>query len=246
MSFTAAALALVVGATLGLLGGGGAVLTVPVFVYILAVPVKSAVPMSLFVVGTASIIGAAERWRRNHFHPARALRLGAAAVAGAFAGARIGVIVPARVQMSMFAVVVIVAAARMLQRAGRDESTPHRWPWGLDYAAFALIGMLTSIIGVGGGFLFVPALVTLLGIPMAEATGISMLVIAMNSAAAFIGYHGQVEIQWRLVLPFTALVIVATLVAGRLASRIRAATLMRAFAAMLVVVGTLVLFENIR
>jgi uncharacterized membrane protein YfcA len=246
MSLAAAGLALLVGATLGLFGGGGAVLTVPVFVYVLSVPVKSAIPMSLFVVGTASMVGAAERWRRTRFDPTRAAWLGASAMVGAFAGAQIGVAIPVRAQMSIFAVVVIVAAGRMLHRAAKEDRTPHPLPWGLDYVVFALIGVLTAVIGVGGGFLFVPALVTVLGIPMAEATGISMMVIAMNSAAALLGYHGRVEIQWGLVLAFTAVVIAATLTAGRIATRIHVATLMRAFAVMLVGVGALVLFENLR
>ena len=85
-----------------------------------------------------------------------------------------------------------------------------------------------------------------LGIPMAEATGISMMVIAMNSAAALLGYQGRVEIQWGLVLAFTAIVVAATLAAGRVAPRIRVATLMRAFAVMIIGVGALVLFENLR
>ncbi|HKS05169.1 MAG TPA: sulfite exporter TauE/SafE family protein [Gemmatimonadaceae bacterium] len=246
MSFAAAALALLVGATLGLFGGGGAVLTLPVFVYVLGVPVKSAVPMSLFVIGTASIVGAAERWRRTRFDPRRAAWLGAAAMVGAFFGAQIGIALPVRAQMSIFAVVVIVAASRMLYRATKENHTPHSLPWGLDYVVFALIGVLTSVIGVGGGFLFVPALVTVLGIPMAEATGISMMVIAMNSAAALLGYQGHVDIQWGLVLSFTAVVIVATLIAGRIATRIRVPTLMRGFAVMLIGVGALVLFENLR
>lgn len=246
MTLLGAVLALLVGITLGLFGGGGAVLTVPVFVYALSVPVKSAVPMSLFVIGTASAIGAAERWRRRELSPSRGVRFGLAAMAGAFVGARIGVGVPERVQMSLFAVVVVVAAVRMLQRANRTDVTRRVVPAGLDYMVFVLIGMLTSIIGVGGGFLFVPALVTLVGVPLTEAAGISMMVIAMNSAAALAGYQGKVEIEWRLAVSFAVIVVTATLAAGRLAPRIRVATLMRAFAVMILAVGALVLFENLR
>lgn len=246
MSLVAVALAIVVGATLGVFGGGGAVLTVPIFVYALDVPVKSAVPMSLLVVGTASAIGAASRWQAKLLDPRRGLGFGVAAMAGAFVGARIGVLIPGRVQLSMFAVAVILAAASMLRSAEDIEGAPRHVALGLALGVFVLIGALTGIIGIGGGFLFVPALVTLIGIPVAQATGLSMMIIAMNAAAGFAGYQGKVEIQWTLVLAFTAVVVAATLIAGKFARRIPVPVFKRAFAVLLVAIGGLVLFQNLR
>src|SRR5690606_29378098 len=98
------------------------------------------------------------------------------------------------------------------------------------YAVPVAIGMLTGIIGIGGGFLFVPALVAILGVPMLEATGLSLMVVTMNAFAGFAGYYGKVTLDWSLALPFAAVVIAFTLAAGRLAPRLRSATLKRIFA----------------
>lgn len=246
MTLTAALLAAVIGITLGLLGGGGAILAVPVFVYALGVPVKSAVPMSLLVIGAASALGAAQRWHAGHLRPARGLAFGLAAVLGAFVGARIGVLVPERVQLLVFATVVLAASVQMWRSAARAEGAPTRPSRVGAVVVPATIGVLTGIIGIGGGFLFVPALVTLHGIPMREATGLSLMVITMNAFAGFLGYVGHVAINWALVVPFTVIVAACTLVAGPLAARVDAPTLKRTFAVVLVSIGAFVLFENLR
>jgi hypothetical protein len=241
----AAGLAVVVGLTLGIFGGGGAVLTVPIFIYALHVPEKSAIAMSLLVIGTASAVGAVSRVRSKRLDPRRGLTFGAAAMAGAFVGGRIGAVIPARLQLTMFAIAVIASAVSMLRSATAAEGAGRQIALGLKFGTFALIGMLTGIIGIGGGFLFVPALVTLAGIPVAEATGLSMMIIAMNATAGFAGYQGEVEIQWTLVLWFTAVVVAATLVASRFSIRIPVPVLKRAFAMMLIAVGGFVLFQKL-
>ena len=141
---------------------------------------------------------------------------------------------------------MIVAAASMLRSAEDLEGVRRPLPLSVDFATFALIGALTGIIGIGGGFLFVPALVTLIGIPVAEATGLSLMIIAMNAAAGFAGYQGSVEIQWTLVLVFTAVVVASTLIAGKFSRRIPVPVFKRAFALLLVAIGGLVLFQNLR
>jgi uncharacterized membrane protein YfcA len=242
----AALLAVVVGATLGLLGGGGAILTVPIFVYALDVPMKSAVPMSLLVVGAASALGAAQRWHAGQLQPRRAFGFALLAVPGAFVGAMLGLLVHEQWQLGTFAVAVLLAAWSMWQSATKADGTRRPVPRVIALAAPITVGLLTGLIGIGGGFLWVPALVALLGVPMIEATSLSLLLITINAAAAIAWYFGRVDIAWDLVLPFAGLVIAATLTAGPFASRIPAATLKRVFAIVLVAIGSFTLFENLR
>jgi uncharacterized protein len=244
--FIAIGLALFVGATLGLFGGGGAVLTVPIFVYVLGVDAKSAVPMSFLVIGAASAIGAIDRWRLGRLHPARGLWLGLAAVAGAFAGARIGLRVPAALQLTLFGAAVVIAATSMFWSAGDHEEARAARPLLFGAIVFAMIGTFTGIVGVGGGFLFVPALVGLVGVGMIEATSLSLMVVAMNALAAFAGYVGHVTIDWTLALIFCGAVIVAMIPAGALARRVPVPILKRSFAVLLLGVGVFVFIDNIR
>ena len=113
-------------------------------------------------------------------------------------------------------------------------------------ATFVLIGVFTAIVGVGGGFLFVPALVALVGVPMIEATGLSLMIISMNATAALGGYLGQVVIDWPLAVLFAGVVAAGMLPAGAIARHVPVAALKRAFAVMLVAVGGFVLFTNLR
>jgi uncharacterized membrane protein YfcA len=215
-------------------------------VYVLSVPAASAIPMSFFVVGTAAVIGAAERWRRKELQPLRGLAFGLCAMGGAFIGARLAVLVPERVRLALFGIAVIASAASMLASAQRTEARGKPTPLWIDYVMFIGIGILTSIIGIGGGVLFVPALVVVVGLPLGEAAGLSLMLIAMNAAASFAGSYGQVHLEWRLLLTFTAMVVVATLVAGRVAPRIPVVALKRAFAVVVLAIGALVLLENLR
>jgi uncharacterized membrane protein YfcA len=245
VTLVAILLALLVGASLGMLGGGGAVLTVPVFVYMLGVPRESAVPMSFLIIGSASAIGALQRWHAKEIRPAHGLMYGAAAVAGAFLGARLGVRIDIRIRMAVFGVAVISAAVSMLRSASQPGVIrPAKHP-AVAVPVFFAIGVLTSIIGVGGGFLFVPALVALAGVPMREATGLSLMIIAMNAMSALAGYTGQVHINFRLSLLFTAAVVLGMLPAGRYASRLPVHVLKRGFAVLLLAVGGYVLFDNL-
>jgi uncharacterized membrane protein YfcA len=244
--FIAIGLALLVGATLGLFGGGGAVLAVPIFVYVLDVPAKSALAMSFLVIGAASSVGSVDRWWKGQLDPRRGVWLGLAAVVGAFAGARLGVFLPDSVQLTLFGGAVLFAAASLLRTAERTEEPRAPRSHLTGAVVFALIGAFTGVVGVGGGFLFVPALVAIVGVPMVQALGLSLMVVAMNATAAFAGYLGHVPIDWRLASIFTAAVITGMIPAGRLAHRVPVPILKRSFAIVLLAVGAFVLFDNIR
>lgn len=251
-----AALALAIGITLGLLGGGGSILTVPTFVYALGLEPKHAIAMSLPVVGGAAAVGAFQHWRRGGIALHTALPFGAAAMSGAFLGARLAHQLEGRTQLGLLAITMLAAATSMLRssrqpttgapvnaRAEAPEAQPRRTPWALPLIGVA-VGALTGLVGAGGGFLIVPALVILGGVSMHEAVGTSLLVITMNTAAAFAGYNGAVAIDWGLVLPFGGCTALGILLGARLITRVPARTLKLSFAILLALIGALILWQN--
>ena len=240
------ALAALIGLTLGLLGGGGSILTVPVLVYVLGFGAKSAIAMSLPVVGITSLVGAALHWRLGNVRVRTALTVGALAMVGAFAGARLSVLLSGTAQLVLLAGVMLAAAVSMLRGANR-----HAVPAAAGSARLALlvpaalgVGLLTGVVGIGGGFLIVPALVLLARVPMREAVGTSLLVIAMNSASGFAGYFGTVALDWRFLAAFTAVAVAGTLAGTALVTRMPQAALKRGFAFFLLAMGGFVLYMN--
>jgi uncharacterized membrane protein YfcA len=238
------ALAAVIGLSLGLLGGGGSILTVPILVYVLGFDAKPAIAMSLAVVGATSLAGAALHRRMGNLRLEPAVTFGLVAMAGAFAGAKLASLLSGTTQLVLLAIVMVVAAGSML-RGGRVEAEASSSPKLLPLAAAgAGVGVLTGIVGIGGGFLIVPALVVLARLPMREAVGTSLLVIAMNSAAGLAGYLGSVPLDWGFLAGFTATAIAGAFVGARLAVRVPQHALKRGFAVFLLAVGVLVLYRN--
>jgi uncharacterized membrane protein YfcA len=252
MTLLGLALAALVGLSLGLLGGGGSILTVPIFVYVLGFGAKEAIAMSLAVVGTVSLFGAAGHWRAGNVNPRVALFFGAITMVGAFLGSRLAVFLSDATQLTLFALVMLAASVFMFRgrraRASDGGVAPParatRQSLLLALAGLA-VGVLTGVVGVGGGFMIVPALVLLARVPMKEAVGTSLLVIALNAASGFAGYLGQVEVAWPLMGAFTAIAVAGILVGTRLVRHVPQEMLRRAFAIFLVLMGALVLYQNL-
>lgn len=245
------ALAAIVGLSLGLMGGGGSILTVPIFVYVLGFDPKLAIAMSLPVVGIASLIGAASHWKAGNVDIRMAATFGVVAMAGAFIGARLAAFVTGAAQLVLLAVVMLAAAASMLRSAGRTATETNtgaddrgHMALGILIPVALLVGILTGLVGVGGGFLVVPALVVLAKVPMKHAVGTSLLVIAMNSTAGFAGYLGRFTIPWTFVAGFAAITVVGILAGTWLVRFVSQAALKRAFAIFLIVMGGFILFKN--
>jgi len=240
-------LAFVIGISLGLLGGGGSILTVPVLVYVLHYPMKEAVPLSLVVVGVTSAFGVGHHHRAGNVEWPATLAFGPAALAGAFAGGRLSVLVSSRFQLTIFAVLMIAASASMFfgpRLPVEGAAAPRRRrAWPLLMFLGGLVGVLTGLVGVGGGFLYVPALVLLGGVAMKHAVGTSLTLIVMSCVAGFASYLGRVVIDWRAAALFTALAVIGVLVGSRLVRRVSAAELRRAFSILLLVMGVLVLLK---
>ena len=252
MTVLGAALALLVGLVLGLLGGGGSVLTVPILVYVLHVPVKPAIAMSLCVVGLVAMIGFLSHLRQRTVATKVALVFGPFAVMAAYFGARIAQHVPSQVQLILFALIGLAGSVLML-RGGFKRSWADALPYELTHDARTLIflalqgagvGLLTGLIGIGGGFLIVPALVIVAKLPMRLAIGTSLLVIMMNALAGFAGYLGHVTIDWNLVGWFTSVAAIGSVIGTLLSKRVPQQRLRQVFGYLLIAVSIYVLYRR--
>lgn len=248
------ALAALIGLSLGLLGGGGSILAVPVFVYVLGFAAKEAVAMSLPVVGTTSLVGSIGHWKAGNVNLRAGALFGLFAIPGAFAGARLASLLSGVAQLSLFAVIMLVAAGFMFWGQTGEEPAPGQGDHGTPARpsprrviiplAGAGVGLLTGLVGVGGGFLIVPALVILARLPIKTAVGTSLVFIAANAFAGASGYVGQVTFDWGVLLGFTAVAALGALGGARLARFVSPAALRRGFASALLLMAGFILFEN--
>jgi hypothetical protein len=224
-------LALAIGVSLGFFGGGGSILTVPLLVYVFGLPPKEAIASSLLVVALASGFAALQHGRAGNVRTRVALFFGAAGMAGAYLGARAAAFVDGRVLLLLFAAVMGLTGLAMWR--GRLVAAPGAAqavaPVRLLLQGLA-VGSFTGLVGAGGGFLIVPALVLWAGLPMAAAVGTSLLVIVLSSLAGYAGYAAHVRADARLVAAVAACAIVGSIAGARLTRLVAPASLRRAFA----------------
>ncbi|MEZ0341221.1 sulfite exporter TauE/SafE family protein [Mycobacterium sp. pV006] len=252
---TALALGLgaLIGVLLGLLGGGGSILAVPALVYAMGFDIQQAIPISLIVVAAASAVGVLPKIRAQQVRWRMAGIFAVAGIPATVAGSAISAHLPHAALMIGFAVVMVVAGVRMLTEQGdtgtacKVEAGQVNWrrcvPRSL--GAGLLVGILTGLFGVGGGFLIIPALVVVLGVEMSTAIGTSLLIIIANSVVG-IGTHLQsVSIDWKVTTVFVAAAMAASLVAGYFGTKTDTARLQRWFAYLVFVVATYVLVDTV-
>lgn len=238
--------AVVVGLTLGLFGGGGSILTVPLLVYVAGVPAKAAIAMSLFVVGATSLVSAAGHARAGRIRWKTGLVFGLAGMAGAYGGGLLGPRLPAAVLLTGFALMMVATAVAMICGRRTPEPAPAHKDLPILHVVVegVAVGLVTGLVGAGGGFLVVPALVLLGGMPMSTAVATSLVVIAMKSFAGLAGYLRAVPIDWSIALPVTAAAVVGGLLGGWLAGRIHADRLRKGFGWFVLVMGGFVLIQQ--
>ncbi|WP_214366715.1 sulfite exporter TauE/SafE family protein [Pseudonocardia sp. H11422] len=239
-------LAVLVGVSLGLLGGGGSILTVPLLVYGAGMDPKEAIATSLFVVAVTAVAGLAGHARGGTIRWRTGLVFGAAGMIGAFGGGLLGGHLPGELLLVAFALMMVATAVAMLRgRRAPDPARAHaELPVGRVLLDGAVVGLVTGLVGAGGGFLVVPALVLLGGLPMPVAVGTSLVVIAMKSFAGFAGYLTTVQIDWGLTLAVTAAAVIGAVLGGRLVARIPHDVLSRAFGWFVLVMGASVLLQQ--
>jgi uncharacterized protein len=235
MLIVAAMFAVLMGLTLGLLGGGGSILTVPILVYILKVPDKTAIAMSLLVVGTTSLVAMTSHARQGNVVWRTGLIFGAFGMIGAFLGGKIAHFIPGGVLLTLFALLMLVTGGAMLRpRKTAMVETPADDHKQLPVMKIALegvvVGAVTGLVGAGGGFLVVPALALMGGLSMKRAIGTSLLVIAMKSFAGFASFASFVQLDWTLFGVFTGASVLGTIGGTLLAKKIDASKLRTGFA----------------
>lgn len=243
------ALAVLVGVTLGLFGGGGSILTVPLLVYVAGLDTKPAIATSLVVVGATAIGALVAHARAGRVQWRTGLTFGSTAMIGAYAGGRIGPSVPDLVLMVGFALMMLATSIAMIRGrrtppAGDDRGEPTQAPVLLVLVEGVVVGLVTGVVGAGGGFLVVPALVLLGGLPMATAVGTSLLVISLKSFAALAGYLSAVQIDWGLAAAVTAMALLGSVLGSWLAGRIDPERLRKGFGIFVLAMAVFVLAQS--
>jgi len=255
MSFAILISGLITGLLLGIFGSGGSIITTPALLYLLDVEPKSAIAMSLGIVAVTASITALQHWRWGNVNVKITAVFGVFGVIGTYGGALLGVITPIAIQLTIFALVMYAAAYKMLKPKHKSVGAAAVADCldgncdELQYTHIAIhgiaVGILTGVVGVGGGFLIVPALVLLSGLPMKQAVGTSLSIVALKSFAGFAGYAGAVEINYALMASFTGVAILGSVIGSLISNRLPAALLQRGFGTFLVFVASYILFKSV-
>jgi hypothetical protein len=233
-------LAVLIGLSLGTLGSGGSIITMPVLVYVAGIPAHTAVGMSLLIVGTTAAIGSALQARRAGFEVRAAAVFATTGAVGAYVGAKLTHLVPGGALMAIFAVLMLIAGWRMLAPGApptgpRTCSIPRCAGIGLP------LGVLTGFLGIGGGFLIVPALVLAAGLDMKRAVPTSLAIIACNAAGGLAGQLRYAAFDWALTAAFLGFALVGMVGGSIVTRRVSGDSLRRGFAWAVIVLGAAIL-----
>jgi len=242
--------AVLIGLSLGLFGSGGSIITVPVLIYLFGYDAKLAIASSLLIVGLISLGSMIRASFRRAPNIKVILSLGVPGMFGALIGARLALQIPTSVQLAVFALLVTIAAYRMarpIKVASVNHSVQPAWFKVVLLGAF--IGVITGVVGVGGGFMIVPVLVLLVRQSMVEAVATSLGIIFINSTVGFIGYwlhaeQAQLEFDYPRLLIIAAIGLVGSLVGSSLLNRLPEKRLRQSFSLVLIVMASLILYQS--
>jgi len=235
-----------IGLSLGLMGGGGSLLTVPALVYLVGQTPQAAVTTSLAIVGANSLMGASFHRAQGTLDWKVALTFGGAGMLVSYLSAGLSKMMPEALLLIAFAIITLLVGALMLVRTSNDSVEMSK-PRSLSVviASGAGVGLMTGILGIGGGFLIVPALVMLVGLPMQMAVGTSLIIIAMNSLAGFLGHAGDGSLNMTMTVIFTAAGLVGTFAGARLNKRLPAGKLQKVFAWFVILLAIFLFYDNL-
>lgn len=255
---------LMIGISLGLIGGGGSILTVPVLVYLFGVEPVLATAYSLFIVGLSSLVGAFPKYKQGLVNLKTALIFGLPAIAAVYATRRFIVpLIPDRVfsigdfvvtknilMMVVFAILMVFASVSMIREKnkngnGNEVNGEQKFNYPLILLEGAVVGILTGLVGAGGGFLIIPALVLLSKLPMKQAVGTSLLIIAAKSLIGFTGDLSHYTMDWKLLLVVTALAITGIFIGDGLSKKIDGNKLKKGFGWFVLVMGIYIIIKEL-
>lgn len=251
-----------IGISLGLIGGGGSILTVPVLVYLFGVNAVEATAYSLFIVGTTSLVGTFPKYKEGVVNVKTGLIFGAPSILAVYLTRKW--LVPAIpdvvftlgehevtksiLLMLLFAVLMVFASVSMI-RDKKASQPADQTSKGLNYpmilAEGAIVGMLTGLVGAGGGFLIIPALVLFTGLPMKEAVGTSLMIIAVKSLIGFTGDLGHFTMNWPLLLSVSGIAVAGIFAGNYLSARIDGAKLKKGFGWFVLVMGIYIIIKEL-
>lgn len=239
-----------IGLSLGSLGAGGAILVLPALIYGLAVEPKEAVVAGLLIVGFTSLYSAILHWRWGHVRISTACLFAITGAVGAYQGAWLSQLVSEIVLLVCLAVIMAAAGTMMLRNSSQDEmqssaSTRSLWPsFLLVLACGYVVGLMTGFLGIGGGFLIVPALIFFAKIPIKHAVGTSLVVITINCASGYIA-HSPHSVDWNLIIPFLVGSFSVSIFASRFTHSVKPHTLKKMFAYLILAVSCFILVSNV-
>lgn len=246
-------LAVGIGISLGSLGGGGSILAVPIFMYVMGFPPQTAIAASLVVVGLVSLLGAVPHWQAGNVNLQLALAFAPAAMLGAYGGAKLTALpwISETMQLVAFGGMMLVASLLMIRKGGKDRAATSSASGSSGRSRLRLVplqglvvGVMTGFVGVGGGFAIVPAFVLLAKVPVKQAIGTSLPIIAVNSATALLGYLDRVTLDWGLVFTFAIAASLGTTSGAFLTRHLDASRLQKSFGYFVLAVAVFVLLKR--
>jgi uncharacterized membrane protein YfcA len=253
---------LVIGVSLGLIGGGGSILTVPVLVYLFGVDAVLATAYSLFIVGLTSAVGSFSFFQKGLVNVKTAIVFGIPSIVAVFATRawivpaipkevfHIGefVVTKSLLMMLLFAILMIAASYSMIKKdkskAEAEEPHEQKFNYPLILLEGGVVGVLTGLVGAGGGFLIIPALVVLSKLPMKEAVGTSLVIIAAKSLIGFFGEGSDTIIDWMFLMKVSVFAIAGIFVGSALSKKIDGAKLKPAFGWFVLVMGIYIIIKE--
>lgn len=237
-------LAVIIGIVLGLIGGGGSILAVPTLVYINKMDPKLSIALSLAIVGTTALVASMTHLKAKNINVKAALLFTPISMFGTLIGAKISIFMEGSTQLIIFAVIMFISSVFMLKDKKEVQNEERSINYFILIPQAAIVGVITGIVGVGGGFLIVPALVLIMGIPIKKAVGTSLLIIALNSLIGFGGYINQIVIPWRFLGLFIMLTTIGSFIGGSLIRFIPAEKLKKGFAVFLIIMSFVIIYKN--